>query len=237
MDFKDVFPTKKPIIGMIHMTGDSTRNKISRARSELTIYQLEEVDGAIIEDYHGSPEDVELMLKKSRSTFPDLKIGINILRDPFSAFELADKYDASFVQLDSVQTIDLEELGDERGLKLYDEMRSQYPHIAVLGGVGFKYKTQPSDLELALAEGKSRCEAIVTTGPGTGIETPSKKLKEYKELLSSYPLIVGAGVNLENIAKQLSIVDGAIIGTYFKKDGNESNQVERGRIKKNYECC
>jgi uncharacterized protein len=37
-------------------------------------------------------------------------------------------------------------------------------------------------------------------------------------------------VRAENVADQLGIADGAIVGTYFKKDGVFENRAERSRV-------
>jgi len=104
--------------------------------------------------------------------------------------------------------------------------------VVVLGGIGFKY-TRPTGnrLEDDLIAGVSRCEAIVTTGSGTGVETPIEKLRKFKSLLGEFPLIVGAGVNLDNIYKQLEITDGAIIGSYFKPQGNTRLPIDRIKVR------
>lgn len=225
MKFNDLFKQEKPIIGMIHLAGRNRDEKVKRALEELAIYEQEGINGVIIEDYHGSAKDVHEVLKQSRGKFGNVIRGINVLRNPYSGFKLAQNCGARFVQFDSVQTPNLD-------LKLYNRMRTEFPDVVVLGGVGFKYISPTGNpLEIDLEEGKSRCEAIVTTGGGTGIETPLNKLRQYKELLGEFPLIVGAGVNVENVYEQLGIVDGAIIGSYFKPNGNTQLPVERQRVK------
>lgn len=219
-----IFQTNKPIIGMIHLAGKNTKDKITRALEELTIYQEEGINGAIIEDYHGTPKDVYETLRESLRKGLKIVKGINILRDSYSAFNLASEFGARFIQFDSVQTPDL-------NLELYNKLRKKYPNIAVLGGIGFKYISPTGNpLEVDLREGKSRCEAIVTTGDGTGIETPTKKLREYKKLLGEFPLIVGAGINLDNVSEKLKICDGAIIGSYFKLGKDTHLPVDKKRV-------
>ncbi len=221
--FKRLF-SRKPIIGMIHLAGKTQDEKISRALEELTIYEQEKISGAIVEDYHGSSEDVKETLKQSQGKF-NLIIGVNVLRDPYSGFRLAREYGARFVQFDSVQTKDLD-------LELYNRMRREFPDIVVLGGVGFKYISPTGNpLEVDLTEATSRCEAIVTTGSGTGIETPIQKLKDYKKLLGEFPLVVGAGVNLQNVYEQLQICDGAIVGCYLKFRGDTHLSVSRQKVR------
>jgi len=220
--FNQLF-NKKPILGMIHLAGDTYDEKISRALEEIAIYQEEGISGVIIEDYHGSPKDVVEALSRSQDF--NIVRGINVLRDPYSAFELANRFGAKFIQFDSVQTKDL-------NLELYQEQREKYSNVTVLGGIGFKYIAPTGNLlEKDLSEGKSRCEAIVTTGSGTGIATPTEKLEEFKRLLGNFPLIVGAGVNLDNAYEQLSITDGAIIGSYFKPNGDTTLLVDRLRVR------
>ncbi|MFA5993104.1 MAG: BtpA/SgcQ family protein [Candidatus Pacearchaeota archaeon] len=223
-EFSKLFSSKKPIIGMIHLAGRKKEDKVTRALEELAIYDQEGVSGAIIEDYHGSSEDVEETLRQSNGRF-NLVLGINVLRNPYGAFKLAADYGARFVQFDSVQTKDLD-------LSLYENMRGAFPNILVLGGVGFKYISPTGNpLEIDLEEGKSRCEAIVTTGDGTGMETPLEKLRQYQELLRDFPLIVGAGVNLRNVCEQLQVCDGAIVGSYFKPEGNTQLPVDRMKVR------
>ncbi|MDP2926180.1 MAG: BtpA/SgcQ family protein [Nanoarchaeota archaeon] len=224
-NLNSIFQISKPIIGMIHLAGNDQRDRVKRALEELAIYQEEEVNGAIIEDYHGTSQDVYETLRESLTKGLKIVRGVNVLRNPYSAFKLAFDFEARFIQFDSVQTPDLD-------LELYNRLRKEYPAIAVLGGVGFKYISPTGNpLEIDLAEGKSRCEAIVTTGSGTGIETPVEKLREYKRLLKEFPLIVGAGVNLDNVLEQLQICEGAIVGSYFKPNGNTHLPIDRKRVK------
>lgn len=215
--FSQLFPIRKPIIGMIHLAGQDSEEKANRALEELEIFEQEGVDGAIIEDYHGAAEDVQNVLRQSQGRFGRIVRGVNVLRNPYSGLELADKYDAKFVQFDNIPTAGL---------------RARFPRIAILGGVGFKYQLPTGNaLEADLSEGKLRCDAIVTTGSGTGVETPIEKLRQYKQLLGEFPLVVGAGVTLQNAYEQLRVCDGAIVGSYFKPDGNTERPVERNRVR------
>ncbi len=217
--FQELF-RRKAIIGMIHLAGKDKEERVKRALEELRIYQEEGVDGAIIEDFHGNEGDLLEALKQSSEKRFSIVRGVNVLRNPYSAFEIASRFGARFIQFDSVQTQDLD-------LEKYDEMRRLYPKILVFGGVGFKYTSSTGNsLELDLREGRLRCETIVTTGEGTGIETPIDKLREFRSYLGEFPLIVGAGVNLDNVYEQLRITDGAIIGSYFKPNGDTHFRIE-----------
>jgi len=220
--FSELFPVKKPIIGMIHLAGRNQEDIVKRATEELKLYEEEGVDGAIIEDYHGTNEDLDFVLKTIPIEGFKIVLGINSLRRPYLSIERAHHFKARFVQFDDVQ-------GEEDS---YCTERETYSYMNVLGGARFKYTPSTGNsLEKDLEQARLRCDAIVTTGEGTGTETPTEKLKQFRELLGDFPLIVGAGVNLGNVCEQLSITDGAIVGSYFKPEGNTQLPVDRKRVR------
>ena len=225
--YDEVF-NKIPILGMIHLAGDEP---VKRALEEIAIYEREEVNGAIIENYHGTVEDVIQTLKKTSSIKPKIVIGINVLPNEFEqAFPLAHKYGADFIQIDYVAgRYDRGELDFEA----YSRCKEKYPNIIVLGGVWPKYYTpvEGSDLEVDLRMGKSRAEAVVVTGAGTGMETPLRKIKRFREVIGGHPLVVGAGLTVDNAYERLCVADGAIVGSFFKEGGDTRNPVDRGKVR------
>ncbi len=222
--FHELFSVEKPIIGMIHLAGENPKEKLKRALEEISIFEGEGVDGAIVENYHCSFKEMFSALDGIIKKDNNLPLGINILGSPYAAFVLSNLTELKFIQVDSVQPTDL-------NLTLYDKMKVRYSNLSVLGGIRFKY-TRPTgnSLERDIMEGRSRCEAIVTTGEGTGIETPIEKLEVFREIMGDYPLVVGAGVTAENVYSQLKIADGAIVGSYFK-NGDTRNRVDKERVK------
>ena len=242
--FSDLFNVKKPIIGVIHLAGEDSYCRISRALEEISIFEKEGIDGAIVEDYdrRSTFQDVVGTLDKLSKIENKIVFGVNVLGNPYSGFELANLFGARFVKFDNIQTPGMD-------LRFYNEMRSMSHDVSVLGGVRFKY-AMPSgnSLEADLKEGMSRCEAIVTTGEGEQfheskfwnpiqeglragrIETPMEKLIEFRKIMGNYPLIIGAGVAASNVYEQLSVADGAIVGSYFK-NGNTENPVDAKRVR------
>ncbi len=231
--FRDVFRgIPKPIIGMIHLEGENSKERMERAKEELKIFEEEGINGALFEDYHGTSQDVFDALGECMYLDKNVVFGANILRNPYEAFEFTKSLHPSwrgvrFIQFDSVQTQDLD-------LGLYNLMKKEFPCV-VLGGVGFKYTGDTGNsLDRDLVEAMPHCEAIVTTGSGTGIETPFNKLKNYRKEIDKiqrgFPLIVGAGLTADNAYEQLMVVDGAIVGSFLKYDGNTENKIERERV-------
>ena len=230
IDLVKTFVSRKPIIGMIHLAGDTVDQKIWRARDEIGIYRDNGVDGIIVEDYHGDKHDVHACLKEielHKEILGNMRLGINLLYNPYSSFMFANATgaDVSFVQFDNVNSPPLD-------YSRYNLARNSFDkRPPVLGGVRFKYQPETGrSLEDDLSEAMSRCDIIVTTGKGTGIETPLQKLMDFKKIMGAFPLFVGAGLNANNAYEQLSVVDGAIVGSYFKREGYTANSVDLKRV-------
>jgi len=207
-----LFGVKKPVIGMIHMGGMHQRDRMDIALEEMRVYEKEGVSGAIIEDYHCGILDelIEVAAAIKKEKF-NVIAGFNVLQNPSLSVMLSDGYGGKFVQYDSV----------------WEKENWQTFGQFILGGVGFKYQpVTGNSLEYDLVEGMKRCDAIVTTGSGTGIETPVQKLKEYKKIMGDFPLIVGAGVNPDNAYEQSQIADGCIVGSCFKRGGDTRLMVD-----------
>jgi len=231
-NFGKIFRKPKPILGMIHLAGDSYPNKVERAVSEIRLFDECGIDGAIVENYHTkSIKVMELVLAEASKLNLGIALGVNVLPNEFHiSMPMAAKYNAQFVQLDVIAG---KYTGYELDFPAYEKVKAKYPDIVVLGGVWPKYyfQTEGSSLEADLAEGAERCEAIVVTGEGTGMETPLDKIKKSRKILGKEkPLIVGAGLTPGNAYEQLMIADGAIVGSYLKTDGETYMPVQKSRI-------
>ena len=101
-NIKEVFGTDKPIIGMLHLKGDSDKEILETVRKELETLLENGADCVLVENYFGSAQQAEMALKYVSETYPDICYGINLLHDDALGFKLAEKYRAKFIQLDSV---------------------------------------------------------------------------------------------------------------------------------------
>lgn len=225
-DFKEYFGNT-PVFGMIHLAGGG--NKFNRAVRELEIYESFGVDCAIVEDYHASASDVKEALTLLSGYDFSVKIGVNLLSNYRLAFKCAEEFDLSFIQMDVIAGKYLEGKMD---IDSYKSLKTD--NVFVLGGVWPKYyhPITTSKLEEDLKNGMNRCEAVVVTGEGTGVETSLSKIKLFRKYLKNYPLIIGAGLNADNAFEQLLISDGCIIGSYFKKDNNTNKKILPENVKK-----
>jgi len=232
-NFNRVFGNR-PVIGVIHLMGHGRETKIKRALEEIAIFEEEGVDAALVENFSGSIQDVIDTLAEIYRREPKIVIGVNILPNEFPrSLSLAEGYGGKFVQLDYVAgTYSSSELDYES----YCRDKEKHPDIVVLGGVWPKYyePVEGSDLEEDIKIGMQRAEAVVVTGEGTGKETPLDKIKIFRKVAGDqgdHLVILGAGSTIQNAYQQLPLVDGVIIGTDLKFNGDIRNPVDRKRVK------
>lgn len=230
-EFLDVFKSRKPIFGMLHLLGDNDEEVMERAKKEISIYYENGVDAVIVENYFGTYQHMVQVLGYLHENYRDQVYGVNCLDQDTMNFELAIQYGATFVQLDSVAG-HLEEHNDitfDAFMKLYRSRFSGY----VLGGVRFKYQPYLSgrSLQEDLRIGMTRCDAIVVTQDATGQETSMEKIKEFRDIIGDFPLIIGAGMTPDNCEKQLAVGDAAIVGSYFKDTYKDNGEVDAQHVK------
>lgn len=221
-----VFDQPKPVLAMLHLKGEGTADVIERALREIEILTANGVDALVVENYFGTVADVEAVLARLAADPPAIPYGVNVLDDGPTSFELAHKYGAGFVQMDSVAG-HLPPQQDEPFAAMIERLRADHD-LLLLGGVRFKYQPVRSgnplavDLELA----QQRCDAVVVTGDYTGQPTSGTKIQQFRDVLGGdFPLIVGAGVTAENCAEQLRVCDAAIVGSSLKAGGDASAEI------------
>lgn len=225
MTYRELFGDTKPVIGMLHLKGDQRRSMLDRAQEEARIYMEAGVDALLVENYFGSAGDCEQVLAWLQKEHPEQIYGVNILGDYPAAFAMSRQYGAKLIQIDSVCG-HLPPPKDDAYARELEGLRKECPAV-VLGGVRFKYQSVRSGRTLAedLRLGAERCDAIVVTGDGTGMATPQEKMAEFRSLLGDFPLVVGAGVTMDNLDDTFYYGDGAIIGSWFKAGHRAENDV------------
>ena len=226
----------KTIIAMIHLFGGSLAESTERAKKEIDVYVR---NGAtiLVENYDTCGDDAESLarceaaLEYLQATYPDASYGVNFLVNDQTSFALAAKYGASFVQVESVAG-HLSPQDEEGFLTELQGLREKHKGIAVLGGVRFKYQPYLSGrtLEEDLHLGAERCDAIVASGQATGVAADDGKLEAFRDILPSFPIIVGSGLDKNNAHEQLTIANGAIVGSSLKKDGDVHNEVSEENV-------
>lgn len=232
MTIRSIFGVDKPIMGMLHLKGESRNEILARMLRETDVYTENGVDAVIVENYFGNMNDVEASLVLLEKERPMVVRGVNVLDDYFTSYRFAQQYGGTFMQVDSAAG-HLVPDDDKKYGEMIKPLRES-SNLFVLGGVRFKYQPYLSgrSLETDLMIAKERCDAIVVTGEKTGMPTSLEKVKEFRDILNEFPIIIGAGMTPENCFDQLKISDGAIVGSTFKLDGITSNEVDPERVKR-----
>lgn len=232
-EFLKIFKNKKPVFGMLHLKGNNDEEVFERAKKEIDIYRENGIDAVIVENYYGNYYQMEKVLDYlNTSKFENLIYGVNCLNVDVMGFELANRYNASFVQFDSVAG-HLKERDDYTYEAFINKYRKESKAF-ILGGVRFKYQPYLSgrSLEEDLKIGMTRCDAIVVTQDATGQETSMEKIKEFRKIIGDFPLVIGAGLTADNCIEQLTVGDAAIVGSYFKDTYKDSGDVDGTHVKK-----
>lgn len=221
----------KPIIAMLHLKGNSDEEIMERMKKETEIYYRNGVDAVLVENYFGDTRNCVQALDYLHKNMPDKLYGVNILGNYRTAFELAETHGADFVQIDSVCGHLTPEKDSAYADELLELMKDR--SFQVLGGLRFKYQPIRSGrtLEEDAVLAKQRCDAVVTTGEGTGKDCPTEKLIEFRSVLSGFPLIVGAGVTADNVCEKLQFADGVIIGSWLKDGHHDYGDVCEAYVK------
>jgi predicted TIM-barrel enzyme len=231
--FRGAFAVPKPILGMLHLGGDNPADRLTRAVEEARIMAGEGIDGLVVENYFGDAVDVEPVLERLLGLDLGPCIGINVLHDNAHAFALAHRYPVTFMQIDSVcghLTPDQDE-----GFAADLAVERAGVSALLLGGVRFKYqpvlsgRTEAEDLRL----GAARCDALVVTSDATGQETDPAKIRRFRAAVGDgVPILIGAGLTEANVATQLALADGAIVGSWLKE-----GHIDKGRLSASNVAC
>ncbi len=241
--FYNLFPEKKTLIGMIHLKEDEEYSALERAKREIDILIENGFDAVLVEDYLSyGVDNVITTLNYLQKERPEVIYGLNVLRSYYLhqekipnyewSFMLASQYGAKFIQLDSI----VGHLPQDEYAKFINRIRElrKNSDVCILGGVRFKY--QPNylnDLKQEVEIAKAECDAIVTTGEGTGKETPISKLKQMRASIGNdFAFISGAGVNEGNCYDTLLVADAVIVGSYLKEKDNVEGEISAGNVKK-----
>ncbi len=257
MKLQDLFKVDKPIIGVVHLKplpgspryGGSLDEVLGQALRDCRALVDGGVNGILVENYGDAPylprrvgpETVASMAVVVKELVKQVRVpvGVNVLRcDGEAALAIAAACNASFIRVNVYVGAAITDQGLIEG-RSYDIVRLRFrlrTDVKVFADVAVKHAaplTYRSAAEEALdAIERGLADAVILTGRRTGQPPSINVLEEVKKALPNTPVLVGSGVNLENVISLLSITDGAIIGTYFKEKGQIDQPVDRDRVKR-----
>lgn len=253
--FHDLFGVKKPIIGMLHLpplpgspiyNGKGLKEVIDRALYDANELQEGGVDALEVENFSDPtyyPQEVGPELTAAMAVISDhviraasKPVGICILADPKASLSVAHAVGAKFVRATffTEASVDVSGLVCPKPHELLRFRKFLDPSIKIFTDVHIKHSAPLVNRPLgdsALDAKYFLSDAVIISGTHTGKETKLEDLKEAKDAVENFPVLVGSGFRKEHAEKILAIADGAIVGTSLKKDGVSSNVVDRNRVR------
>jgi membrane complex biogenesis BtpA family protein len=256
MILENLFSTSKPVIGMVHLPplplapqwNGKTYDQICEfALADAKALADGGADAMIVENQNDipfqpaevSPVTVAWMAALTREISRQVNkpVGVNVLFNDWKAeMAVATAGGASFIRVEVLVDPSWSDMGFLDAcapglLRLRAELRS---NVCVFADIQGKYTAPCSPRSLVDsahdAQQRGLADALIVTGSGTGHSAPIENVRLVKEHVS-IPVLVGSGVTPQNVSEMFSIADGAIIGSWLKKDGKLANPVDVNRVK------
>lgn len=207
-------------------------------------------DALIVENYGDAPflpgavEPVTVaalarVMSAVRDEVGELALGVNVLRnDARSALGLAAACGLQAIRVNvhagarvtdqgvlegrAWETLRLRSAWGADDVAIWADIRVK--HSAPLGGA------RPAAEEVAEAVERGGADAVIVTGPGTGLPVDPVELEAVCRA-SEAPVLVGSGVSVESVGAILAHAAGAIVGTATKEGGVTTAPVDLARAR------
>ncbi len=252
-----VLSGRKPsMIGVVHLaaTPGAPRYEgdlgdvIERAIGDARALAAGGCDALLVENFGDAPffpgpvppETVSAMTLAVRAVTevaPQLALGVNVLRnDARSALAICAATGASFVRINVHTGAAVTDQGVIEGTaaETLRERARLCPEVKLLCDVHVKHAAPlgRGDIAEAAADTARRglADALICTGGATGDAPPLHELRRVREAAPGTPLLVGSGLTETNAPELLGQASGAIVGTFFKREGRVTNPVDGMRV-------
>jgi membrane complex biogenesis BtpA family protein len=238
----DLFGTPKPVIAMMHAAALPGRPRHDPAQNmrpirdalarDLDALQAAGVDGLLFCNeadlpyrLQTGPETAAAMaaLVGELSTRINVPFGIDIVWDPAASLAVARATGACFVREVFTGTYE-SDLGLMRpGFHANKEDVAVFANITPEFASPLGHRTTQERARSAAVRG---VDALLITGPITGLPTSLEELRAVKAAVPGTPVLASTGVTVGTIRRTLETADGVIVGTHLKHDGVTWNPVD-----------
>lgn len=253
---EEIFGIKKPIIAMCHLwplPGDPYYEKSTRmqevigwAKKDLNALQNGGVDAVMFSNEFSIPYltqvptvTVACMARIIGELLDEILIpfGVNVLWDPKASLDLAVATGAAFVReiFSGVYASDFGLWNPNCGEIVRHQHAVSAEGVKLLFNIvpeAASYLGQRDVADIARSTVfNHRPDALCVSGLVAGMQTDASTLRKVKDAVAETPVFANTGVRLENVEEQLSIADGAVVGTTFKVDGKFDNHIDQERVR------
>lgn len=255
---KEVIGTEKAIVAMCHLMPlpgdpyfkngeDSMEQVIEWARKDLHVLQDGGVDAVMFSNEFSlpyltnvEPVTVACMARIIGELKDDIKIpfGVNVLWDANKSLDLAVATGAKFVReiFTGVYASDFGVWNTNVGKTIRHQHEIGAENVKLLFNIlpeAARYLADREIEEVAKSTVfNNRPDALCVSGLTAGAITDAQILKRVKDVVPDTVVFANTGVRYENVEQQLSVADGAVVGTTFKYDGIFENHVDQERVER-----
>lgn len=253
---QELFGVSKPIIAMCHLAalpGDPGYRAdkglewvIDRARRDLVALQEGGVDAIMFSNEASLPYLTKVepitpitMARIIGELHSEIKVpfGVNVLWDPMATIDLAVATGAAFVRevFTGVYSSDFGLWNTNCGEVVRHQYRLNGGEIKLFFNIvpeSSSYLGNRSIIDIARSTVfNARPDALCLSGLTAGAQVDLDTLRQVKDAVPEVPVFANTGVRLSNVEEFLSLADGAVVGTEFKRDGYIWNEVDPARVR------
>jgi hypothetical protein len=245
-----LFGTGKPVIAMLHAAALPGRPRhdllagmrpiVEAVARDLDALQQAGVDGLLFCNEADLPYQLETgpetaaamaaLVGELRQKI-HVPFGIDIVWDPVASLAVARATGACFVRevFTGVYESDLGIMQPDFGAIGGYRNRIGAESVAIFSNITPEFASplgQRSTAERARSAVYLGVDAVLITGPITGLPTDLAELRAAKAAVPDSPVLASTGVTADTVREVLAVADGAIVGTHLKRDGVTWNPVD-----------
>ena len=253
---KEVIGTEKAIIAMCHMQAmpgdpgyDGQKGMdwvIKNMYDDLIALQNGGVDSVMFSNEFSLPymTKVDTITVASMATaigelkrYIKIPFGVNVLWDGEKTLDLAKACGADFVReiYSGVSASDFGMWNTDFGRVARHRKSIDAGNVKLIFNIlpeAAKYLADRDIVEIAKSTVfNCKADALCVSGLTAGSETNSQILKRVKDAVPDTVVLANTGCRPDTIEAQLSVADGAVVGTTFKVDGKFENGVDEKRVR------
>ncbi len=214
---------------------------LANAKKDADAFISGGIDALIFENNYDYPhknliskDEKQVMIGLITEIKPSIPFGVSVLWNDYkSALDIAKATKGQFIRVpvfvDRVKT-QYGIVEPAYGDALSYRSKICADNILILTDVHVKHSeilNKDSLVESAKKAIKEGSDALIITGKWTGDAPIIKELKNVREVVDDFPIIVGSGANKENISKLLQVADGVIVSTALKEGLISKDNINR----------
>lgn len=236
----------KKIIGAVHFMPSpgfeghqSFEDDLEKAKKDTEAFVNGGVSALIFENNYDYPHSVivskttkNTMIRLIQEIAPSIPFGVSVLWNDYrSALDIAKETGGKFIRIpvfvDRVKTqYGVIEPSSEDVIAYRRQIEAE--DVLLFTDIHVKHAEILSDMSIIESAKKAieqGSDVLVITGAWTGQAPVVNDLKEVREVVEKFPILVGSGANSRNIQELLSLCDGAIVSTSLKEGQADAENI------------